>query len=270
MISLINRILKETRKYHHSESPLLGWCNNYVASINLSRYLFASKFVKGVVLDCASGACYGSSILGRSETVTLVVGVDINKDLLKYGRIVYDVSCVCADAEILPFRKESFDSIVSLETLEHLMNGERFIENIKTLLRKKGTFILSTPNKFITSPFLKKPLNPYHVKEYYLGQLVNMLKANNLYIKSIYGGIKVKSRLEIARRVIGYLLKSLLSTLSSEVPNILDEIYHYISKQGLKKELIDPVPHLFRHERLKKLSNYSPFSYFFIICKKLG
>jgi len=49
----------------------------------------------------------------------MVVSVDIDKDVLKYGRIVYDADCVRADATHLPFRKHAFDTIVSLETMEH-------------------------------------------------------------------------------------------------------------------------------------------------------
>jgi len=77
------------------ELILLGWCSNETASEHLSRCLFASKFVYGVVLDVASGTCYGSSILRRQANVSVVVSVDIDKDVLKYGRIVYNADCVC-------------------------------------------------------------------------------------------------------------------------------------------------------------------------------
>ena len=48
-----------------------------------------------MVLDVASGTCYGSSILKRVDDVKVVVSVDMDKDALKYGRIVYDADCVC-------------------------------------------------------------------------------------------------------------------------------------------------------------------------------
>jgi len=74
---------------------LLGYCSNETASEHLSRYLLASKFARGLVLDVASGTCYGFSILKRACDVKMVVSVDIDKDALKYGRIVYDADCVC-------------------------------------------------------------------------------------------------------------------------------------------------------------------------------
>jgi SAM-dependent methyltransferase len=78
------------------ELILLGYCSNQTASEHLSRYLLASKFTHGLVLDVASGTCYGSSILKRAGDVKMVVSVDIDRDALRYGRIVYGAElCVC-------------------------------------------------------------------------------------------------------------------------------------------------------------------------------
>jgi len=71
-----------------SELILLGYCSNETASEHLSRYLLASKFAHEVVLDVASGTCYGSSILKRVDDVKMVISVDMDKDALEYGRIV--------------------------------------------------------------------------------------------------------------------------------------------------------------------------------------
>ena len=73
---------------------------------------------------------------------------------------------VCADATHLPFRKHIFDSIVSLETLEHIRDQMAFLNNIKEALKKSGKLILSTPNKMCTSPFLPKPLNPFRISDF--------------------------------------------------------------------------------------------------------
>jgi 2-polyprenyl-3-methyl-5-hydroxy-6-metoxy-1,4-benzoquinol methylase len=76
----------------------------------------------------------------------MVVSVDINRDVLKYGRMVYNADCLCADATHLPFRKHVFDSVVSLETLEHIGDQGAFLDNIKDSLKEDGRLILSTPN----------------------------------------------------------------------------------------------------------------------------
>ena len=251
------------------ELILLGYCSNETASEHLSRYLLASKFAHGLVLDVASGTCYGSSILKRTDDVKMVVGIDIDMDVLNYGRIVYDAECVCADATRLPFRKHAFDSVVSLETLEHIRDPKLFLDNVKDSLKKGGKLILSTPNKMCTSPFLPKPLNPYHVNEFYLGPLLNFIRLHGFNIDQIYGGRTVK-RLELLRRILGSLLKFFLSKVSLK-PYLLDDLYtQFITRliRSERKHLIDPDPNIIVHEEVKNRSNIVLYQYF-LICAHL-
>ena len=97
LTDLIKRILiKHVNPYTKTpELILLGYCSNETASEHISRYYSASKLAYGVVLDVASGTCYGSSILKRAGGVKMVVSVDIDRDALRYGRMVYDADCVC-------------------------------------------------------------------------------------------------------------------------------------------------------------------------------
>jgi len=272
-MDLINRILiKHTDPLTKSpELILLGHCSNETASEHLSRYLLASKFAHGLVLDVASGTCYGSSILKRADNVKMVVSVDIDYDVLKYGRIVYDADCVCADATHLPFRRHAFDSIVSLETLEHVRDQRLFLKNVKDSLKKGGKLILSTPNKMYTSPFLPKPLNPYHTNEFYLGQLQKFLRTHGFSIDKIYGGTRVK-KLEFLRRIFGSLLKFFSGKLSLK-PYLLDDFYHSIYnsilvrlwKRSERQRLIDPDPSLFIHEEIESRSNIVLYKYFLVL-----
>ncbi len=248
-----------------TEIILLGYCNNETASKHLSRYIFTSKLVHGIVLDCASGSCYGSSILKKNNAVNVVISVDINRDLLIYGKIVYNADCVCAEATHLPFRRDIFDSVVSIETLEHLKNPDEFMTSIKACL-KDGELILSTPNKLHLSPSLPKPLNPYHMKEYYLGSLLTFLKSHSFKVINAYGGRKV-GRLELIRRIFASLLKFLLSKFSLN-QLLIDNLYHSIYNKLIvnSKSIIsvDPDPRYFPHTKLKTTSNIILFQYFLI------
>jgi len=274
LIDLIHKILiKHIDPLTKSpELILLGYCSNETASEHLSRYLLASKFAHGVVLDVASGTCYGSSILRRQANVNMVVSVDLDKDVLKYGKIVYNTDCVCADATYLPFRKNIFTSIVSLETIEHIRDQMSFLDNIKCSLKQGGKLILSTPNKIITSPFLPKPLNPYHVNEFYLGTLLNILRKNGFKVDYIYGGKRVR-RLELLRRIFSSLLKFLLSKFSLN-PHLLDDFYHSIynfilmHRQYNSNRPIEPDPSLIIHEEVQSHSNVILYEYF-LICAHL-
>jgi len=84
------------------ELIILGWCDNEVASEHISRYIFASKFAHGVVLDVASGTCYGSSILNRNNAVKATISVDISEGVLQYGQMVYSLIVYALMLSIYP------------------------------------------------------------------------------------------------------------------------------------------------------------------------
>jgi SAM-dependent methyltransferase len=177
---------------------------------------------------------------------------------------------VCADATYLPFRKQAFNCVVSLETLEHIRDQSAFLDNVKDTLKKGGKLILSTPNKIYASPFLPKPLNPYHFKEFYYGPLLNFLGAHGFRVDRVYGGRRV-SKLELLRRILGSILKFFLSKFSLK-PYLLDDFYRSIFnlmlvrpwKHSRGRRLIDPDPSLFIHEKVESRSNIVLCQYFLI------
>src|SRR5204862_6243228 len=52
-----------------------------------------------------------------------------------------------ADAEGLPLRGGSFDAVVATEVLEHLDDPRRLFKEASRILRPKGRFLLTTPNR---------------------------------------------------------------------------------------------------------------------------
>jgi SAM-dependent methyltransferase len=246
------------------ETVLLGYCDNKLVSEHISRYMFASRNTCGLVLDLASGSCYGSSILRRSDAVDNVVSVDIDRDLLLFGKTVYGINgCVQADATRSPFGEEKFDTVVCLETLEHVKDEEKFIENIKFCLKKRGYLILSTPNRAYFSFFLPKPLNPYHEREYYLGELLSFLRSHGFEVIDICGCSEV-SAVKLIGSLPGNLLKFILNKLSLKY-SAIDKVYSILELD----QLIDPDPSLFPITKLKHNSNVSFVKYFVVRALKL-
>lgn len=58
------------------------------------------------------------------------------------------VKYVCADLQSVPFRGNSFDVVVSCETLEHLECPERGIGELVRVAKNDAELILTTPNYF--------------------------------------------------------------------------------------------------------------------------
>ncbi|WP_237046453.1 class I SAM-dependent methyltransferase [Aquipseudomonas alcaligenes] len=131
--------------------------------IHLERYEFAAHHLRGEqVLDMACGCGYGSALLAERHPDKQVTGVDIDPAAIAYARQHYqlpNLRYVCADAESFA-ATQRFDSIVSLETIEHLPNPRQLVANYARLLAAGGRVIASVP----ITPTLDG--NPHHLHDF--------------------------------------------------------------------------------------------------------
>lgn len=143
---------------------------------HLSRYLFAAMFADGDILDCACGSGYGSKILALNGHVT---AVDISADAIEYAKENNDdehIDWVVSDATTYKPNK-MFDSIVCVETFEHLSHSDGFqlLMNFTEMLKDGGKIILTTPMLRYKDglPFIT---NPHHINEMNRDALMKMFK----------------------------------------------------------------------------------------------
>lgn len=129
------------------------------------RYFFAMDLCRGRdVLDVASGEGYGSALLGL--VARSVIGVDLDAASVEHAARYYrrpQVTFLVGETSALPVEEASVDVVVSFETLEHTEDHERFLKEIRRVLRPGGLLIMSSPDRDVYSP--TGPHNPYHLKE---------------------------------------------------------------------------------------------------------
>jgi len=94
------------------------------------------------VLDIGCGA--GNLSQDLKKLSPEVYGVEINKEVAGLAKRKIDV--IIADAQFLPFRKNSFDIIVSNQVIEHIIDVDSFFMEVNRVLKNKGCLIISTPN----------------------------------------------------------------------------------------------------------------------------
>ena len=121
---------------------------------HMTRYIFASKFVKGKrVLDIACGSGYGSKIISDAGAEN-VFGVDVSNETILYCKDhVYDekIKFIQGSVANIPIDDKSVDIVVSFETIEHVDEKTQhiFLKEVKRVLKYDGLFIVSTPNSLI-------------------------------------------------------------------------------------------------------------------------
>lgn len=139
---------------------------------HITRYESVLPLLKGkTVLDIASGSGYGSYIMaGQAKRV---IGVDIDKPAVEYAQKNYkrrNIEFKVGSAEDIPLDDNSVDVVVTFETVEHIPNYHKFIEEIKRVLVPGGFAIISTPND------LEFPEgNHFHLHEFVHDELKTML-----------------------------------------------------------------------------------------------
>ena len=186
-----------------AESPLLNTKDGYPERIvpiissefdineHESRYLFAASKTHGLVLDLGCGVGYGTAVLERygKPQIEKVVGFDVNSEALRFGRENYPQTTgdyLLSDASRLPFKDNSFDSVVSLECIEHVREPEAVLGEIRRVLKVGGPLVLSTPNRRIASPLRRQPSDPHHLREWSGPELVSLLR-KRFTVERIYG-----------------------------------------------------------------------------------
>lgn len=148
---------------------------------HVQRYVWVGQIVKGKrVLDAGCGRGYGSKYLSDAGA-SYVLGIDSDPQAIKFASKTYGTpNCdfKLGDITRLEIPPSSFDVVVSFEVIEHLYDLDAYLGGIALALKREGEYILSTPNKYYTATSYKdgKSPNPFHVREYYPEEIVNLVK----------------------------------------------------------------------------------------------
>ena len=148
-------------------------CEREIWYEHLHRYAFARQFCEGAaVLDAACGEGYGAALL--APAARQVTGVDLSAEAVSHAQARYgdreNLDFRRADCTDLPFEDNTFDLVVSFETLEHLAEQSTMLAEFRRVLKEKGLLILSSPDRAEYSE-RQGFENPFHVRELYRSEL---------------------------------------------------------------------------------------------------
>ena len=154
---------------------------------HFSRYRFARVHSPmRFVLDAACGTGYGTFFL--THKANFVVGIDRSHEAILFCRQHYrkpNLHFQVMDVEAIAFKRDSFDTVVSFETIEHLVDPERFLWETRRILKSQGVFVISTPVKDVyDQTFLGK--NPHHINETDVDEFTQLL-STQFRIRNLYG-----------------------------------------------------------------------------------
>ena len=144
---------------------------------HLHRYLLACELAAGkTVLDISCGDGYGAAMLARHAAQ--VTGVDIDTPTVERARGKYvadNLRFLQGSATDIPLDDDSVDLVISFETIEHLMEQDRMLYEIRRVLRPEGFLLISSPDKYEYSD-VPGYHNEFHLKELYRQEFEALLQ----------------------------------------------------------------------------------------------
>lgn len=160
---------------------------NYWYQRHLAVYEWVAARVSGRrVIDMACGEGYGADVM--AAMAENVVGVDANPEAFEHARLKYVRPNLRFVRELIEEYRGDVDTIVFLQTIEHVRDPDTILEHFFELLPKDGgELIVSTPNVLtLAAPGEDQSDNPWHVKEYRPEEFTALLRQHSSDVE-LYG-----------------------------------------------------------------------------------
>jgi SAM-dependent methyltransferase len=131
--------------------------------------LVSTFFAGGRILDLGCGSGHSYERLGARVSV----GYDIHRPSLeRQARPVTQ-----GDIRTLPFRDSSFDGLVSAQSIEHVPDPQRVVNEARRVLRSGGVAVIITPNR-LTFGRPDEIIDPFHFVEFDAQQLAELCRTS--------------------------------------------------------------------------------------------
>lgn len=163
------------------------------------RYMWAARYAKGAVCDLACGRGYGAEIIQGNSLVSSYTGIDASAETIDEAKKRFSGagrSYAFGSAINIPLCDNSVDTVVSLETLEHLTEPARALEEFKRILRPRGVLVGSVPSNYFDDRAEEVyGINPYHVTRFSYNNLVSLLSQHFRTFRVYYTALEVVTRI---------------------------------------------------------------------------
>ncbi|WP_426092174.1 class I SAM-dependent methyltransferase [Flavobacterium sp. DSR3-2] len=221
---------------------------------NLESFIIRNEILKaisivipsfrGKVLDSGCGVMPYKKIILENKEITSYVGLDI-ETALSYDNIQPDFYW---DGITMPFESDTFDVVLSTEVLEHVLNPDVYLLEVKRVLKPGGIFFFTVP--FLMSlhevPFDYYRYTPYALEEIFKkvgftdvkikpmgGYNASMAQMMGLWVNKYLWGNKKKIMRVIVKPIIKYLYLKDKAPLNFDKSTMIVGLSGIITKSSL-------------------------------------
>lgn len=138
----------------------------------------------GLMLDVGGGFGIITRFLSNSF-INNVYNLDVSLVMLKHS----PCQNILGTGEVLPFRSNSFDYVVSCSVLECVTNKDAFLSECYRVLKRQGLFLLITARKGYLEDYKKSPFIIFLIADFILRRLMYKLSHRYYYLRTSTSGI---------------------------------------------------------------------------------
>jgi 2-polyprenyl-3-methyl-5-hydroxy-6-metoxy-1,4-benzoquinol methylase len=168
---------------------------------HLRRYAAIRRFCYGKVLDFACGCGYGSFLLAVNPEVSEITAIDIDKDAVEWAKKEFQHKKIRYIVDDIKNLNEAFDTLVSLETIEHMKD----LSVIRDLIKRCeiNHLILSFPDKKSTH------FNPYHFHDFVLQEIADLFPAYLVYHSFRSGDVQFVQLMKLPANAPAHIFRNI-------------------------------------------------------------
>jgi|GEM_PF-1603658 len=181
----------------------------------------------GFLLDVGCGDGYGIAVILEGFTYRLLAGLDLSPQKLRIAsRNLRDSRMILGDAETLPLGGNVFGAVFSLETLEHLPDPQRAMDEFARVLEPGGLLFISIPVSSALYAWAARKLMRFrrrgkfheHIQFYSSRRIMRMLRRAGLEPAGRRFCVFNYPCFELLTRIIPYSIWRRMDGLLSRIP----------------------------------------------------
>lgn len=228
--------------------------NNYLKGYkrmgnHVKRYDFARSYVRGKdVIEFGCG--YGAGSVLLDADIKNYIGIDIDENAVSYAK--NNIESIYKNTHF--FTLDDFlnlsppikaDVVLCFEVIEHVKDPNALISTLKSMTKKNGTILLSTPNGLSSNGNVALFRSKFHIYEYSPMEFHNILKSHgnvSYYGEKRIDSLDVRSLITRAKYVqeeVDFKRNSLVTQVNPLLFNIAYKFFN--NSLYWKIYLIDPL-----------------------------
>lgn len=149
--NLEKRFRMTTEGIYHAHQPIYGYRTSKGSKSCIARYMVTKSILNALnkynfktFVDIGGAEGYAANLVKELFNVQ-VISTDLSENACKMAEAIFHIRAIPADIHNLPFRDKEFDMVLCSETIEHVTDYKKAIEELLRIT--KNVLVITVPHE---------------------------------------------------------------------------------------------------------------------------